>query len=48
MNTLEIFGVRLKALRKERRIYQREMENCLELHSATIRKLSMEKSTFLP
>ena len=29
MNTLEIFGVRLKALRKERRIYQREMGELL-------------------
>lgn len=29
METLKIFGTRLKALRKERRIYQREMGDLL-------------------
>ncbi|MCI9332599.1 MAG: helix-turn-helix transcriptional regulator [Oscillibacter sp.] len=29
MKTLEVFSVRLKALRKERRIYQREMGELL-------------------
>ena len=31
METLKIFGVRLKALRKERRIYQREMAELLKV-----------------
>ena len=31
METLKFFGVRLKALRKERRIYQREMAELLKV-----------------
>ena len=40
MNTLEIFGVRLKALRKERRIYQREMGELLAESTFTIRSVT--------
>ena len=36
MDTLQIMGTRLKNLRKERRIYQREMESCLVSHKGII------------
>lgn len=44
METLKIFGERLRALRDERHLRQADMQKCFKLPLSIIREWNMERS----